>query len=408
MEFGRRDSLPDDPMGPFLVIRVNGQRIFCRGGSWGMDDALKRVSRGRLEPYIRMHRDAHLTMIRNWCGQSTEEAFYDLCDEYGILVWNDFWMSTEGWNYPPADSRLMLDNVADTIKRYRNHPSIAIWCGRNEGIPPDDINEGIDQLVRRAGRHALLSAQFPQRESPRQRPVVESAAGEILRQVIVWFYHRSWAPAVPSAEVLRSMMAKEDLWPQGDVWAYHDFHSKGAGDRVTLAAGMKARYGEPGDLDDFCRKCQLINYETWRAIYEGHMAKLWNPCSGVLAWMSHPSWPSVVWQFYTWDYEPAAALFAVQKACEPIHVQMNLPDDKVVVINHTLKPLENLSVTARFVDLRGKTIGTRSQRVTAAANAVTDAFTLEAPAVRPVLRALGTTYSSGRLSVRQFLLERPR
>jgi hypothetical protein len=87
---------------------------------------------------------------------------------------------------------------------------------------------------------------------------------------------------------MRSMMAKEDRWPPEDVWSYHDFHSKGAGDRGTLLRIMKARYGEPKDLDDFCRKAQMINYETWRAMYEGHNAKLWKPCSGVLAWMSHP------------------------------------------------------------------------------------------------------------------------
>src|SRR6185312_4477352 len=82
-------------MGPYLVIKVNGQKIECLGGDWGMDDAMKRVSRERLEPYIRLTRDANMTMIRNWAGQSTSEAFYDLCDEYGILVWNDFWDNTE-------------------------------------------------------------------------------------------------------------------------------------------------------------------------------------------------------------------------------------------------------------------------------------------------------------------------
>ena len=142
------ESASDKSMGPYLVVKVNGQKIFCDGGNWGMDDALKRISRGRLEPYIRLHRDAHLDMIRNWVGQSTSEAFYDLCDRYGILVWNDFWMSTEDWNYVPADQKLFLSNVADVIKRFRNHPCIALWCPRNEGVPPEPLNLEIDQLVR--------------------------------------------------------------------------------------------------------------------------------------------------------------------------------------------------------------------------------------------------------------------
>ena len=68
-----------------------------------MDDAMKRVSRDRLEPFIRMTCDAHVNMILNWAGQSTSEALYDLCDEYGILVWNDFWRNTEAFDYAPVD-----------------------------------------------------------------------------------------------------------------------------------------------------------------------------------------------------------------------------------------------------------------------------------------------------------------
>ena len=127
-------------MGMYLVIKVNGRRIECIGGDWGMDDAMKRVSRERLEPYIRLEHDAHLNIIRNWAGQSTSEAFYDLCDQYGIMVWNEFWMNTEGYDYTSVDHDLFLRNAEDYIKRFRNHPSIALWCPRNEGVPPEPVN----------------------------------------------------------------------------------------------------------------------------------------------------------------------------------------------------------------------------------------------------------------------------
>ena len=140
--------LDDSTTAPFLVIRVNGKRVVGKGGNWGLDDAMKRVARERLEPFFRMERDANLTMIRNWCGQSTEEVFFDLADEYGLMVWNDFWTSTENWNLQPGDLDLWLANAEDTIKRFRNHPSIVIWCGRNEGVPPPYLNEGLDALVR--------------------------------------------------------------------------------------------------------------------------------------------------------------------------------------------------------------------------------------------------------------------
>ena len=120
---------------PALVIRVNGVRIAVRGGASGMEDMLKRVSRSRLEPFFRLQREAHMNIVRNWMGQNTEESFFDLADEYGLLVWNDFWDSTQDYNLEPDDSALFLRNARDTILRFRNHPSIAVWCGRNEGVP---------------------------------------------------------------------------------------------------------------------------------------------------------------------------------------------------------------------------------------------------------------------------------
>ena len=123
-----------------LVIKVNDERIFILGGNWGMDDALKRSAPERLEPYFRLHRDAHANMVRNWMGQQTEESFYALADKYGLLVWNDFWLSTDGSSAPAADAERWLANSADTIKRFRNHACIAVWCGRNEGNPPDWID----------------------------------------------------------------------------------------------------------------------------------------------------------------------------------------------------------------------------------------------------------------------------
>src|SRR5579871_4111893 len=106
---GRRPS-----SGSVSNAEVNGVRIAARGGSWGMDDSRKRVSRERLEPYFRLHREANVNIIRNWVGQSTEEAFFELADEYGLMVWNDFWASTQDYNVEPEDPALFIENARDT------------------------------------------------------------------------------------------------------------------------------------------------------------------------------------------------------------------------------------------------------------------------------------------------------
>src|SRR6185437_5652986 len=108
--------------GTDLVLKVNGVRIAARGGNWGMDDSRKRVSIAHLEPYFRLHRDAHVNLIRNWMGQNTEESSYAL---------------------ETQNPQLFLANARDTILRFRHHPSIVVWCGRNEGVPQPILNEGL-------------------------------------------------------------------------------------------------------------------------------------------------------------------------------------------------------------------------------------------------------------------------
>ena len=90
VDFGVRKISYSVPGTDTLTISVNGVQVFIRGGDWGLDEAMKRIPRERLEAQIRMHQLANLNLIRNWVGQSTGEDFYELCDKYGILVWDEF------------------------------------------------------------------------------------------------------------------------------------------------------------------------------------------------------------------------------------------------------------------------------------------------------------------------------
>jgi hypothetical protein len=373
--------LDDTATAPFLVIRVNGQRVVCKGGNWGLDEAMKRVSRDRLEPYFRLERDANLTMIRNWCGQSTEPVFFDLADEYGLMVWNDFWTSTENWNLQPGDLDLWLANAEDTIRRFRNHPSIVIWCGRNEGVPPPYLNEGLDALVR-----AHDGTRYYQPTSVRLNlndsgPWVWSDPVNFFSRYGKGFTTELGLPSAPTADAVRAMMPEADGWPIGDTWAYHDWHQKDHGEVQAFMAALAAQLGEAASLDDFSRKAQVLNYVGHRAMFEGLNAQLWKPASGRLMWMSHPAWPSTEWQLYTSDYDTHAAYFGAKKACEPLHVQLNLHDRKVVVSNTTLAAVEGARVSAELYDPAGRRIGRQAVVVRAAENSTTVAFTLaEAPA----------------------------
>jgi hypothetical protein len=306
-------------------------------------------------------------------------------------------MNTEGWNYSPINHGLFLTNVADTIKRFRNHPSIAVWCARNEGVPPEDINQGNDRLIRE-----LDGTRYYQ---PNSRLIGLRTSGPWDRQPLEKYFTdlnhgfstEMGAPSIPSAEILRTMMPNADLWPPSDAWAYHDFHSKGALRADELMREITRCYGVSGNLDEFCAKAQMVNYETYRAIYEGFDSRLWHDCSGVLLWMSHPSWPSVVWQLYSWDYEPNASYFGAKKAGEPVHIQMNLPGCEVAVINHRQTPLVAARARAAIYDLAGRKIQEREIRFDSAPDAGTNLFALDWPTTGAYLAKLSLHARNGAL-----------
>ncbi|SBW05811.1 conserved exported hypothetical protein [uncultured Dysgonomonas sp.] len=365
----------DDPVGPFFAIRVNGVRIFCRGGNWGMDDGMKRVSRERLEPYIRLHKDANFNIIRNWTGETTEEDFYALCDEYGMLVWNDFWITTDD-TVEPSDFPLFVKNATDAVRRFRNHPSIAVWCPRNEGFAPKQLEESISVMMAKEDptRHYHGQSRFLNMgtsgpwgyfKDP-SKYYTENAKG---------FNTEMGSYAIPTANTIRKFIAPEDQWPINDVWAYHDLHhtTQNFGDFINAVD----RYGKAESMEDFSRKSQFVTYDAWRNMLEAWNSKMWNNTTGLILWMSHPAWPSMIWQTYTYDYETPGSYFGAKKACEPIHIQMNLPENDVMIINTTLNDYKSVTAGLRFIDLQGKELYKKNIKLDAKANSATKCFVAE-------------------------------
>ena len=370
-------DVPDTGLTPYLVIKVNGVKIAARGGNWGTDDWRKRVERERLEPYFRLHRDAHLNVIRNWVGQNTEDVFYDLADEYGLLVLNDFWASTQDYQLEPQDVPLFLKNAADVISRYRNHPSIALWFGRNEGIPQPILNEGLEALV-----HDLDGTRWYTGSSNRVN--LQNSGPYNYREPETYFTEHAkgfsvevGTPSFPTLEAFEAAVPAPDRWPISDVWAYHDWHPTGNGATKSFLDAMTAKLGAPTGLEDFERKAQLMNYETHRAIFEGMNQELWTRSSGRLLWMTQPAWPSTMWQILSHDYDTHAAYYGTQKAAEAIHVQMSLADHRLAVVNNGRAPIAGAVLRARVLGLDGQVLGDRTWRIDAAADGAALGETLD-------------------------------
>ncbi len=379
VSFGVRKISYSVPDSENLTISVNGVRIFIRGGNWGLDEAMKRIPRERLEAQIRMHKLANLNLIRNWVGQSTSEDFYELCDKYGLLLWDEFFQPNPSDGPDPTDLKTYIANVREKILRYRNHPSIAIWCARNEGYPPKTIDDVLRILMAE-----LESMRLYQPSSTDGKGVVSHGPyhWRTPREFYVYenepFKTEIGSLSVPTIESIQGMMPKKDWEVINDDWAEHDF-AKGASGGDTYRAMIAGRYGKVVNLADFVRKSQLANYEAYRAMYEGRNARLFNPSTAIITWMSNPAQPSFVWQLYHHDLEPNSAFFSVKSAAEPMHIQFNESNGDLQVINNLPEPLSNAVAQIAIYNLDGSVQYQHTFSVTAASSSATNLGTVAWP-----------------------------
>ncbi len=372
LNFGIRKIAYSVPGADTLTISVNGVPVFIRGGDWGLDEGLKRIPAERLDTEIRLHQLANLNLIRNWVGQSTSEDFYQLCDKYGIMVWDEFFQPNPGDGPNPTDLDTYIANVRDKVLRYRNHPSIILWCARNEGYPPPEID---------AALRKVLAELEPTR---RYQPSSTDGAGvrshgpyswrtprEFYKITDDYFKTETGTVSVPTLESIHGMMPQKDWESINDDWAQHDF-AKGNSGAQDYPTEIAARYGPIRNLADFVRKAQLANYEAFRAMYEGRNALLFHPTTAIITWMSNPAQPSFVWQIYHYDLEPMSSYFGVMHAAELLHIQFNQSNDHLQVINNLPAPASDLTAHVDLYNLDGTRAAQHDTRLTAAPEAATD------------------------------------
>jgi len=171
-----------------------------------------------------------------------------------------------------------------------------------------------------------------------------------------------------------------------DDWAEHDLVT-GAGNPANSALQnvLNERYGPFASLPEFVRKAQMADYETYRAMYESHLTKMFAPSTAVITWMSHPAQPCLVWQIYDYSLEPFASYFAVRKACEPVHVMMTQDNFHLMVVNNYAAALNGLTARVQIYNLDGVKKYDQTSPVSAAAAAATDLGAITFPAdVSPV------------------------
>lgn len=380
---------------------VNGQKIYMTGGNYITSDWLLRISPERYRDEVRFHAEMNLRMIRVWGGALLERPeFYDACDEYGILVFQDLWGSGDcngawedptkldsrerRWEYPDNHS-LFIASVEDQVKMIRNHPSLCLWCGANEWPLAKDIDATLKNDVFPRLDPERLFASFSTDTVFTRNTIGNVGDGPYGIQEPEWFFTFRSTPFNPEAgsigspevESMREMMTEQDLaaFPQKSklrnyTWAYHK--DLGYGDHLE-------RYGEVKDIETYCKYAQVVNYDQYRSFMEGWASHMWEWYTGILIWKTQNPWTALRGQMYDWSLDVNASLYGTRKGCEPLHPQYNIVSKQVELINTALGNHANLKVKAEVYKTDGSILWTKEEATGIDANTIKRLFTVAEP-----------------------------
>lgn len=359
-----------DGDGKRLNLFVNGVRVDPLGGNWGFSETNLRYRRREYDATVRYHRDMNMNMIRNWVGQTGDDEFYDACDKYGIMVWQDFWLANP-WDGPdPDDEQMFMQNARDLISRIRRHPSIALYCGRNEGYPPESLQKALISAV------ASLHPQLPYIGSSAD-DVVSGHGPYGLKPTAWYFSHLSTKlhseegmQNVPTWESVRRFLGSDIRLSATDAWGQHDFCLEGAPQGKVFNDIMERHFGMASSVKQYTEWAQWLNYDGHRAMFESWQTNR----QGLLMWMSHSCWPSFVWQTYDYYLEPTAAYFAIKKACEPLHIQYNPAKGEIEVVNINRDLKQPVTAEMQVMDMRGNVLDRKIRHMQPARDTTVVAF----------------------------------
>ncbi|MBZ4191406.1 glycoside hydrolase family 2 protein [Niabella beijingensis] len=346
---------------------VNGYPVFIRGTNW-VPEAMLRSSAERTRTELRYTKQAGFNLVRLWAGGIAEsDAFYNVCDELGLLVWNEFWIT--GDTRFPQDTALYFKNLKATINRIRSHPSVAYYVASNESkelpgtkaiIHQLDSTIGYQEQSECCGIHDGSPYKY---ENPMQ--YFENTASPRGSRVD-GFNPEYGTPCLPLAESLREMMPEKDLWPVNDsVWNYLDgngFHNMNTKYREAVN-----QFGKSASIDEYARKAQLVGAMNYRAICE-----VWNYnkfswgdrfASGFLFWYHNSPLPQTASRMYDWYLRPTAALYYAQNGLAPLHPQFDYYKNTVSVYNDYRKSFPGCTLEAAVYDLNSALVYSLSEKV---------------------------------------------
>jgi len=372
-------AMTDQP-GTTFFFEVNNIPIFCGGSDWiPADNFIPRISKEKYYDWIKLVADGNQFMIRVWGGGIYEEqAFYDACDELGVLVWQDFMFGCG--NYPafPEILESIKKEAEANVKLLRHHPSIIIWAGNNEDYQYQESNQ-LTYDFENKDAESWLKTDFPARYI--YEKILADACKELipdtyyhfgspwggknttdptigdLHQWNVWhgsqekyqdfdkligrFVSEFGMEAFPNIKTIDYFLPlgkdDPDRFPQSSTV---DFHNKAAGHerRIALYLVENFRYA-PDPIEQFIYATQLMQaeclasaYRLWKRQWKGPGREY---CGGALVWQINDCWPVTSWSIVDYFLRPKHAYFTVKREMAPISLGVTRKQHLVPRDRHT-------------------------------------------------------------------------
>ena len=348
-------------------LEVNGERVFCKGGNWiPLKLWPSTVSDEQYHFYLEKASEANFNMLRIWGGGIYEkDLFYQLCDELGIMVWQDFMFASTGYPVDPLRGEIMAE-AEHQVRRLRNHPSIVLWCGCNEDCYSWGQGKAAIDKMADTGVYSEPSEGFkvdrlrddPQIYSMILRgtvgrlglgvPYVESSpqsyedAGNFPESgnshLSCWKHSLLSAGDYPerfrdhfeqvcsfdsefciqgpcSVKTFEKFMPVQHLWPPDDVWTY--YIQRGHANLPHHEQTMKiagALFGKIDSLQKFVKYGQATHAEQMRAEFESARRDRPNN-GGTMMWMFNDCRPTSNWSIIDYFRFPKPSYYAAKRAC---------------------------------------------------------------------------------------------
>ena len=398
-----------DEWGRSFTFVVNGLPIFAKGSNWIPADSFPtRISDANLEELIRAAAETHQNMLRVWGGGFyEEERFYDLCDRYGILVWQDFIFSCSVYPFNDAD---FVENVrvevVENIRRLRHRASLALWCGNNEmeegwadwgwsGLENQDLKAAYDGFF----HHTLptwCAAEDPDRvywpsspssgtpfENPNSQQQGDAHYWDVWHRRKPFTAYRDQYPrfmsefgfqALPPLATIRTY-AEEADW---NMTSYvMEWHQRSASGNALMVAQMLDTFRLPKDFDALVYLSLALQAEGIRYGVE-HWRRHPRRVSGTLYWQLNDCWPVASWSSLDYFGRWKALHYAARRFYAPLLLSIaDKPTEQDVYVTSDLRETWEGSVRWSLEMLDGKALEAGEEPVKAAPFDVTPVCRLD-------------------------------